>query len=181
MTSLPSAHYMYVGDWHILHNYQKVLMKVFFDVGLKDLAKASGFRGETLTALHNASNFHITHQFLTEVWEALYQHMLTTFIQTITPGVCPPPPPTYFVYTPNTLTKGYFFAESSLRSVLASFQEENGIPSANLKETPELDRLLQNFHEFVEKMGDTDPNWKFWGQFVRSDLFAYIALYTAVR
>ena len=69
-------------------------MKVFFDVGLKDLAKASGFRGETLTALHNASNFHITHQFLTEVWEALYQHMLTTFIQTIPPGVCPPPLPT---------------------------------------------------------------------------------------
>ena len=38
----------FIGDWHLLHNFQSVLMKVYYDAGLKDLAKSSGFRGETL-------------------------------------------------------------------------------------------------------------------------------------
>ena len=35
------------GDWHILFNYQKVLMKPYTDAVLKSMAKASGHRGET--------------------------------------------------------------------------------------------------------------------------------------
>ena len=31
----------FIGDWHVLYNYQKVLMKVYFEPGLKDLARAS--------------------------------------------------------------------------------------------------------------------------------------------
>ena len=34
----------FIVDWHVLYNYQKVLMKVYFEAGLKDLARASGFR-----------------------------------------------------------------------------------------------------------------------------------------
>ena len=51
----------FIGDWYVLFNYQKVLMKVYFEVGLKDLARAAGFRAETLTSLGNASNFKCTH------------------------------------------------------------------------------------------------------------------------
>ena len=61
-----------IGDWHVLFNYQKVLMKVYFEVGLKDLARAAGFRAETLTSLDSASNFKHTDAFLRQVWEALY-------------------------------------------------------------------------------------------------------------
>ena len=39
------------GDFHTLRNYQEVLMKAYWDAGLKQLASASGFRGETLTSL----------------------------------------------------------------------------------------------------------------------------------
>ena len=35
------------GDWHILFNYQKVLMKPYADAVLKSMAKSSGHRGET--------------------------------------------------------------------------------------------------------------------------------------
>ena len=39
----------FIGDWHLLLNFHSVLMKVYFDAGLKDLAVSSDFRGETLT------------------------------------------------------------------------------------------------------------------------------------
>ena len=69
----------FIGDWHVLFNYQKVLMKVYFEVGLKDLARAAGFRAETLTSLGNASNFKRTHAFLMQVWETLYRHMFNLY------------------------------------------------------------------------------------------------------
>ena len=31
-------------------NYQKVIMKIYWDAGLKQIAEASGFRGEMLTS-----------------------------------------------------------------------------------------------------------------------------------
>ena len=69
------------GDFHTLRNYQEVLMKAYWDAGLKQLAAASGFRGETLTSLSKCSNYSITTSFLFEVWEALYTCMLTTFLK----------------------------------------------------------------------------------------------------
>ena len=52
------------GDWHVLYNYQKVLMKACGDAGLVTLAKAAGYRAETLTSLIKAKNFRRTHLFL---------------------------------------------------------------------------------------------------------------------
>ena len=48
---------IFPGDWHILYNYQPVLMKVYYHTGLLELAKACGHRGETLTALQKRTNF----------------------------------------------------------------------------------------------------------------------------
>ena len=52
------------GDFHILMNYQPVFSKVYFDVGLKQVAAAGGFKGETQTSLQHCSNFKNTHYFL---------------------------------------------------------------------------------------------------------------------
>ena len=51
------------GNFHLLMNYQKVLMKIYGDAGLKQIAEASGFRGETLASLENCSNFTNTSKF----------------------------------------------------------------------------------------------------------------------
>ncbi len=44
---------LYPGKWHILANFQPVLMKIYYYAGLKQLAQASGFRAETLRSLES--------------------------------------------------------------------------------------------------------------------------------
>ena len=70
----------FIGDWHLLSNYQSVLMKVYYDTGVKDLAESSGHRGETLTSIKKCFSFKRTHQFLVQAWEALYRQMFKTFL-----------------------------------------------------------------------------------------------------
>ena len=68
------------GDWHRLKNYQKVLMKIYYDAGLHELAVASGYPPNSIK---NSTIFSRTHDFLLEAWESLYQHFLTVFLQNI--------------------------------------------------------------------------------------------------
>ena len=69
----------FIGDWHLLSNHQSVLMKVYYDAGIKELAESAGHRGETLTSIHRCSSFKRTHTFLLQAWEALYRHMFMMF------------------------------------------------------------------------------------------------------
>lgn len=65
----------FIGDWHVLKNLQPVLIKIYIDAGLKQLANVSGHKGETLKALSSCSHFKRTHRFLLKSWEALYFYM----------------------------------------------------------------------------------------------------------
>ena len=66
------------GDWHLLKNYQEVLMKIYFDAGLEELAVSTGYPSN---AIKNCSEFKRTHNFLMETWEALYHHFLLLFLK----------------------------------------------------------------------------------------------------
>ena len=70
----------FIGDWHLLFNYQAVLMKVHYDADLKNLAESAGHRGETLTSIIKGSSFKKTHQLLLQVWEAMYRQMFKVFM-----------------------------------------------------------------------------------------------------
>ena len=44
------------GDWHFVKNFQDIIMKVYFDAGLSDIAKASGYQTNAI-----GSNFKRSH------------------------------------------------------------------------------------------------------------------------
>ena len=58
-------------------------MTGYWDAGLKQIAAASGYRGETLTSLSKCSNFSNTTNFFFEACEALYQHMYNQYIVSV--------------------------------------------------------------------------------------------------
>ena len=63
------------GDWHVLYNFQKALMKPYKDAGQASLGKVSGHQMEMLTSLLmiQASNFWQTHEFLPQAYEVFYR------------------------------------------------------------------------------------------------------------
>ena len=52
------------GDWQIVYNYQKVLLKIYGEAGLLQLAKVAGHRAKTLSSLAQASHYKRTHNFI---------------------------------------------------------------------------------------------------------------------
>ena len=71
-----------LGDWHVLKNFQPVLMKLYYHAGLRELAQEAGHKGANLTALEFSSNFKHTQLFLLEAFEGCYLHALDEFVTT---------------------------------------------------------------------------------------------------
>ena len=144
------------GDFHILKNFQPVLSKIYFDAGLKQIAAASGHRGETLTSIQKCSHFKKTHCFILQAWEGLYVHMVQVFLEA----------------NPEVLnTAGEILEQSKITGIGSAFQSS-------------MDKLLKirmQFSTFASEMADTDPNWKFWHEFVSLNGFSYIALFASIR
>ncbi|XP_072039332.1 uncharacterized protein [Amphiura filiformis] len=70
----------YLGDWHVLKNFQEVIMKVFWEAGLKDIAKLR-HQSMTYQKLQTCGNFKRTHKFLLQTFEALYIYQLKVFLK----------------------------------------------------------------------------------------------------
>ena len=149
-------------DWHTLKNYQPVLIKVYYSAGLEQLAKSSGYRGQTLSSLKAWSNFKQTHCFRLHVWEALYREMLHT----------------YFTHNDqlNLL--------EAAKYILSSAIEQSRSPVQVMKQIEELIDDT-NFHvkvaEFAEQRANFDDTWMFWKQFIFVDCYAYVGLYLTIR
>lgn len=144
---------IFPGDWHTLFNFQPVLLKIYYHAGLKELAQASGFRGETLTSLEKCSNFKRTHQFLLQVWQAMYRALITVF-NAANPDI------------PEVVPD----KDSTLRDILKDTEflvNDSGRGQA--------------FKAWVSAMSDADDTFKFWCQYVFKDCLAYIQLHLAIR
>ena len=137
------------GDWHTLKNFQPVLMKVYYHAGLKELAKASGYRGSTLSSLENNSNFKRTHNFLLQVWEALYREMFQAYCST-------------------SVSTNISDMLAATRCILSTSITENHPPQQVMKRIRGLiedTSVHTNFLQFLEQQSKSDDTWKFWVQF----------------
>ena len=135
-------------------------MKVYYSAGLKELAAASGFRGETLKKLASCSNFKRTHRFLQQAWEAIYQQMLCSYMQEQSES------------------------DAMNQQICAVILKANNHPSGVLSKVKQLlSKLIceQNFYDFVQKKLEADDTWRYWKQFVFEDCFSCISLYLALR
>ena len=156
----------YPGDWHLLMNYQKCLMKPFFEAGLKDMAISCGYPA---ASIGKCSLFKRTHCFLLEVWESLYRFMITQFFKYRTGNhqKCDKD-------INKTLEDAYLkliderYDERAISAVVRSVQEE-------------LEGLEDDFRLFLQLMTDRDKTWKFWVGFVFNDCYPYIMLYLSIR
>ena len=151
--------FIFPGDWHILKNYQEVLLKVYFDAGLKDLAKTSGYNPNSI-----GTNFKRTHHFLLEVWEAVCRHLLTLSADKL---------------NDESNTSMLDYVASWLKSFPPSSTQEQC--HRNLKEM--TDDVMDKYAKLLKQLTQVthNPTWKFWNQFVFKDCFAYISMYIAIR
>ena len=144
---------IFPGDWHTLVNFQEVLMKVYCPAGLKELAIASGYRGETLTSLGKCSNFKRTHAFLIQVWQAMYRSMVASFCQQ---------------HEAMQATAMDLRALTLDTDVLTVIQ-------------PITSNSADTFNQYIQRECNKDDTFKFWYRFLFEDCFSYVALYIAIR
>ena len=148
------------GDWHFLKNFQQVLLKVYFDAGLSDLAKTSGYQPNSI-----GSNFKQTHRFLLETWESLYRHFLSLFLSEQAPSdFCE-------------------YASDWIKAFPTSQEQNSTVRNLKqmLEDFSEKYDFQQDFTKFMETQASLNKTWKFWAQFVFEDCFAYVSLFLAMR
>ena len=137
-----------------------VLMKVYYGAGLRELAKNSGYHGNTLKLVEQCSNFKQTHYFLLQACKAMCREMLHMYINTRTT-----------------------IAMDASCIFLSSIQTKNS-PKNVFKRISELVQDTQTeeqFMKFVKQMDDNDKTRRFWAQFIFTYCFCYFSLYSAVR
>lgn len=144
------------GDWHILMNFQKAIMKPYFDAGFKHLAVAAGYPAATIEA---CGQFKRTHQFLMEVWKALYRAMITAYLSGRT--------------------------EDPLGMIADKLAPQSQpVGCDKLHDAIPTELLTQNYDRFkifMRRLAQQDATWRFWIQCVFDDLLAYVGLYLAMR
>ena len=147
----------YPGDFHLLMNFQKALMKPYYDAGLKAMAQSVGY---PLPAIQACSQFKRTHCFILEAWEAVYRAMILKF-EEVNPTMN---------FLNNQAIQDLPTENFPLhfQNYLASISEQSNY-------------YFEEFKRFIQKMARTDDTWRFWVQFVFEDAMAYISLFLAIR
>ena len=150
------------GDWHMLMNYQHALMKPYFDAGLKELAKVTGY---PIAAIKSCGQFKRTHYFIMETWEAVYRSIMSAYFENNKPSSD---------QLQDTIVQNLLKLQQSSKS---NFYHAHNACIAELMNTFPTD----DFKHFLATMANSDDTWKFWSQFVFQDAMPYVMLYLAIR
>ena len=162
----------YLGDWHILKNAQEVLMKLFWDAGVKYIPKTTPMQ-TTLKNLKSCSNFKKTHRFLLQIYESMFMYQLRTFFEFKQMSDSSYNPDdailSVIVDVVNSLTRseGCFDVDEFL--------------DKQAKVMGRVDKFRCDFNTFCEEMSSKFETFRFWDRFLREDCFGYIELWIALR
>ena len=122
-------------------------MKPYFEAGLKELARVSGY---PTAAIQSCSKFKRTHYFIIEAWEALYQIMVTKFME--------------FQENETSLTLPNREVNDIVTSAISKvISKEDNITCL----IAEVHRFLSesnhftSFIKFIETISKTNSTWKF--------------------
>ena len=148
------------GDWHLLKNFQSVLMKIYWDGGLREVASAT-HKSHTLNSLKTASQFKRTHRFLLQSWEAFYVYQLEQYVSSVSTSA-----------TLDAVDTAVSHCNDAGEPI-SCVQLEN--LSSSLKE------LHEQFSLHCKKVSDSDETDRFWNMFIHKDMITYVALWLALR
>ena len=155
---------VFPGDWHILYNYQKVIMKIYWDAGLMQLAQAAGYKAESLTSLSKASNFRRTHDFFLQVYEAFTSafsdDMFSSFPQDLM----------------KKLNDEFKPLVNAISNTDVVFAMQN-----ILHHDVSNSKLTEKLCSHIKECAKASKTCLFWSRFLESDILAYIGLYVSIR
>jgi hypothetical protein len=164
----------YPGDWHILKNYQGILMKLFGDAGLQDLVDLY-HKGATAQCVNEAKSFDKTHSFLCHVWEAMFRYEIEKFYEMRSE---------YFATSPTSDILSFDHISAIICGDIDSKQNNTQWTKTlgNIQNLyKKIENLQKEFDEFNKIMCRTNETWKFWHDFIHIHCFLYIAGYLAIR
>ena len=153
------------GDWHILKNYQEVIMKVYFDGGLQEAAKQAGYSDGVLNSIGGCGKFKRTHEFILKLWESIMRIFLSDFVSKNANGKTVAE---HIKSTLKTHSNNENINISPLFKLMIHLCEDEGT-------------LSNDFHKYLSDWSAQDDTCKLWGMFVLEDCLPYIGLYFAMR
>ncbi|CAC5420144.1 unnamed protein product [Mytilus coruscus] len=152
------------GDWHILKNYQRMIMKLYLDAGLKELIELF-HHGAVGASVMQATNFDKTHHFLMQVWEAFYLQQISAILK---------------YAEENDLNDQS--EENYIKKV--SFILQNQELSQDEKIQQHLDLMSHfslQFRNLCCRLSEQNENWKFWHDFIHYHGFIYVSYFLSIR
>ena len=150
------------GDWHFLKNYQEVLIKVYFDGGLSELAKASGYLPRS-----KGTNFKRTHRFILESWEALFRVLMRFYVSKQLPHDIVQQVSALITNFPQSVPQHTAHMYRNLTEMVETIREKISND--------------QCFQSYINIESVSNPTLKFWADFLLKDCLAYIALFLAIQ
>ncbi|CAC5360384.1 unnamed protein product [Mytilus coruscus] len=151
------------GDWHILKNYQRMIMKLYLDAGLKELIELF-HHGAVGAAVMQATNFDKTHHILMQVWEAFYLQQISAILK---------------YAEENDLN------DQSEKNYIkkVSFILQNQELSHDEKIQQHLDLMSYfslQFRNLCCRLSEQNENWKFWHDFIHYHGFIYVSYFLSI-
>ena len=162
----------FIGDWHALKNYQLMLMKIYLDVGLREMVHLF-HQGILARVVSEATGFDKTHTFLLQCWEAMYRFELQMF---------------FLNQTNNSLDDMDFSIENGC-SIISDYLKSASSREINYEHViglmnqfnENLAGLEVEFKNFYNRVCAENKTWQLWHNFIHVDCFIYIQFYLSLR